>query len=217
MSYTPLDPVPNALSTILADASLNLYHARKSAYEDNDIDLIDHIGTLCAEEQAVVSELETDGFELVGIGSARVTLEIDGGGAVVKLPRYGGPEHPLDDGYVQNNYELFVWATADAGMMRNVLLPILDAQSFETPGEDPSWLVMPRVTPLSELDLSEDDIEGHVQTVCSVLVETGLDERLDVMEVAADNLALVDGLPRLFDYGRAEPGAEVEPVFGDEV
>lgn len=139
------------------------------------------------------------GFTVIGEGLGRVVLrfpeESDHSELVVKLGRYG--DGLLEIGMYQNRVEVDRWL--EYGEPRSVLLPPL------TWGDGPNhcrWAVFPLGEPLANADVSEEYREEVVETMLEDLTAAGLS--IPEREVTAGNIVLVDGMPRLADYGRVE-------------
>lgn len=95
----------------------------------------DYIDVLSEAERAAITEVETAGYERLGVGTDRIVFGLDGS-TVVKLAR---PPHGSYDGRKANAAEMAQWQNATAEQ-RTVLAPIYDV------GGGNSWLTMERAT-----------------------------------------------------------------------
>lgn len=152
---------------------------------------------LAPGEQTVVDELVSqDGFDLLGVGTGRVTVSLPeavaGVPAVAKLARYG-PSAEMGAGRPQNRREAEIWGRVG----EHPFLPVFDANP------DNNWVVMPEADVLSEGALEADTAIGAVRTALKPYQSV-----FHFDELKAENVGDYDDAYWIVDYGRP-PGEEL--------
>lgn len=148
---------------------------------------------LAESEEAVLSPLFADGYELIGTGAGRCVLRFPEHSElrdhVVKVARFGDTLTTV--GMIQNHREAFVWAH-NGQNSEWPLLPVADYHRLRY-----RWLVMPYGTALESLP------EEKRSELCHQLrARLRLFPQLNIQEVRADNAVLWQEQPYLADYGR---------------
>ncbi|MFB6256740.1 MAG: hypothetical protein ABEH58_08480 [Haloplanus sp.] len=143
-------------------------------------------------ERGMLEPLLADGFELVGCGIARIVLRFPDSSAaseyVVKLSRFG--ISTVSHGVVQNHREVLLWNRhGESGEW-----PLAPVVAYER--ERFAWLVMPYGEAIS--DRPEDERDEHLWTVRS---QIRFLQPFDMRELLETNIVLIDGEPRIVDYG----------------
>lgn len=150
--------------------------------------------TIHESEQAILSPLLDDGFDLVGIGVARCVLQFPAESSlanyVVKLARFG--DDLFSTGFVQNKREAVLWHRH--GISGDwPLLPVPDHHQRRF-----RWLIMPYGEPLTERPKEEG--RPLLQRARAELAMFPL----NLQELRAENFVVIDDEPFLADYGRPD-------------
>jgi len=206
--------VPVSTAQRLLNASQRLQTARKRSLSALDVtdteweyagrswswpggEELTYFQELAPGEQAIVDELVSqDGFDLLGVGTGRVTVSLPeivaGVPAVAKLARYG-PSAEMGAGRPQNRREVAIWGRIG----EHPFLPVLDANP------DNDWVVMPEADVLSESDPEADTAIDAVRTAL-----TPHQSAFHFDELKAENIGGYDDAYWIVDYGRP-PGEEL--------
>ena len=144
-------------------------------------------------ERDALEPLLKTGFTIIGTGAGRCVLRFpessNHSGYVAKLARFG--DRPSSIGIIQNQCEVQFWFQHGSNT-RWPLLPIVDYHRDRF-----RWIMTPYGESLTELPEDEQQpILRRIQNRLVMLTE------LDVREVRAENVVLVDEDPYLADYGR---------------
>jgi hypothetical protein len=165
-----------------------IYRARRTAVEGRGIDVSEYRDSLVAEEIPSVEFVDNRGYDLVGVGAARVVFSVPDSDCVVKVARYG--DTPADDGYGQNRVEYNTWTDAPDEVN---LLPVIESD------ESWSWLVMPEVEMLSDVVSDEEQMERFVDTLQNQLLDA--DVFVKLLDVRVENMGVWEDEVVLIDYG----------------
>lgn len=139
------------------------------------------------DEKQVMDVLTSNGFSIVGRGSARIVLQFPEphDNLVVKLARYG--ENPTSIGMWQNKNEIKVWT--EYGSEDIPLLPIYDWNEFNF-----RWVIMPHGETLVGTDVNPIKFEKAKRKLKTI-------PQLSSDEFTPPNFIRIDDTYYLADYG----------------
>lgn len=171
---------------ILTECSEKLWNSR-DRYTDSKTDPV----PIREDEQKVLDTLVSDGYTIIGRGSARITLRFPkpNDNLVVKLSRYG--TNPTSIGMWQNHNEIKIWT--QYAHKDIPIAPLYDWEEFEY-----KWVVMPYGTPaVEETEVSEKDFE-------QVKIQLSEIDNLAEEEFTKPNFIVLNDTYYLADYGSLE-------------